>query len=135
MFYVGHKGGAMSATQWRAVARGDAPYSHLDHPLSLSQATSLANMFKALSEPVRLLLLSLIASHADGDVCGCDMVTACRVSQPIVSHHLRILRDAGLITARRQGQRIQYQIVPEAMACLAEVLQAASRGQAPIPHP
>jgi ArsR family transcriptional regulator len=118
-----------------AAVFGDALQPRLDGLLSPDEAVSLATVFKALSVPVRLRFLLFIASHVDGEACGDDMVRACGVSSPAVSRHLRVLRDAGLITARRQGQRIQYRIVSEAMACLSEVFHAATAsGKAAIGH-
>jgi DNA-binding transcriptional ArsR family regulator len=64
-------------------------------PLTAEQAASVAALFKALSDPVRLRLLSLIASHAGGEACVCDLTPAFDVSEPTISHHLKVLREAG----------------------------------------
>ena len=98
----------------------------VDHPLDPDQARSLAIVFKALADPVRLRLLSLIASHPNGEACACELVPACNVSQPTVSHHLKALRDAGLLTSRRRSPRIQFRVVTEALACLADVLHSGT---------
>jgi len=94
-------------------------------PLAATQATVLAAAFKALSDPVRLRLLSLIASHA-GDVCVCDLTPNFSVSEPTISHHLRILREAGLVTSRRQASWVYYAAVPAALAALSMVLETSA---------
>jgi len=73
-------------------------------PLAGAEAHALAAMFKALAEPARLRLLSLIASHQGGEACVCDLTEPVDLSQPTVSHHLKILTDAGLITREQRGQ-------------------------------
>jgi ArsR family transcriptional regulator len=95
------------------------PLAH--EPLTAVQAAVLANAFKALSDPVRLRLLSLIASH-EGDVCVCDLTPNFSVSEPTISHHLRILRESGLVTSRRQASWVYYAAVPVALAALSTVL-------------
>jgi len=79
-------------------------------------------MFKALSDPVRLRLLTLIACHDGGEACVCDLIDAFEVSPPTISHHLKVLREAGMVTAERRGTWIYYRIVPAAIADLAAVL-------------
>jgi ArsR family transcriptional regulator len=93
-------------------------------PLNPAQAASLAAVFKALSDPVRLRLLSLIASHAGGEACVCDLTPAFDVSEPTISHHLKVLREAGLVTSQRRASWVHYRIVPEALTGLAELLDA-----------
>ncbi|WP_062214447.1 helix-turn-helix transcriptional regulator [Streptomyces sp. NBRC 109706] len=79
--------------------------------LSMSEAEKLAGMFKALSDPVRLRLLSRIASRPGGEACVCDIQDV-GVSQPTVSHHLRKLREAGLLVSERRASRVYYRLVP-----------------------
>jgi ArsR family transcriptional regulator len=98
------------------------------YPLDPNQAVPLAIMFKALSDPVRLRLLSLIASRPNGEACACELLPICDVLQPTVSHHLKILRDAGLLLSRRRSQRIEYRVVPDALACLSHVLHSGTGG-------
>ena len=98
-------------------------------PLSGSQlaapdAALLADAFKALGDPVRLRLLSLLATSEQGEVCACDLVDPVGKSQPTVSHHLKVLRDAGLVTATKRGVNIWYAVVPEQLEALRGVLQA-----------
>jgi ArsR family transcriptional regulator, arsenate/arsenite/antimonite-responsive transcriptional repressor len=98
-------------------------------PLTPEQATSVAAIFKALSDPVRLRLLSMIVSHA-GEVCVCDLTPAFGVSEPTISHHLRVLREAGLVTSERRASWVYYQAVPDALTGLSDLLNAAAAQKA-----
>ena len=91
-------------------------------PLSPGQAVELAAVFKALGDPVRLRLASLIASHEGGEACVCDLTDAFELSGPTISHHLKVLREAGLITGERRGTWVYYRIQPEALRRLSAVL-------------
>jgi len=91
-------------------------------PLTPEQATALASAFKALADPVRLRLLSLIASHAGGEACVCDLTGEFDVSQPTISHHLKVLREAGLLTSQRRATWVYYRVQPGALAALAQLL-------------
>lgn len=93
-------------------------------PLTMADATATAATFKALSDPVRLRLLSSVASHAGGEACVCDISAGVEVSQPTVSHHLKVLRDAGLLTSQRRASWVYYAVVPEALDALSELLRA-----------
>jgi ArsR family transcriptional regulator len=97
-------------------------------PLGSMEAVEVAAMFKALSDPVRLRLLALIACHDGGEVCVCDLVDAFEVSPPTISHHLKVLREAGMIAADRRGTWIYYRIMPAALAYLAAVLAGTPAG-------
>lgn len=94
----------------------------LTAPLDEGQAVELAKVFKALGDPVRLRLLSMIASRAGGEVCVCDLTPAFDLSQPTISHHLKLLRQAGLIDCERRGTWVYYWLVPEMTDRLAGVL-------------
>jgi ArsR family transcriptional regulator len=83
-------------------------------PLSAEEAERAAGMFKALGDPVRLRLFSLVASHEDGEACVCD-ISDVGVSQPTVSHHLKKLREAGLLTSERRGTWVYYRVAPSAL--------------------
>jgi ArsR family transcriptional regulator len=91
-------------------------------PLSSEQAVDLARSFKAIGDPVRLRLLSLIASHAGGEACVCDLSGVFELTGPTISHHLKVLREAGLITGERRGTWVYYRIQPEALSRLSAVL-------------
>lgn len=91
-------------------------------PLDAAQATPLALRFKALGDPGRLRLLSLIAAHESGEACVCDLTGPLGLSQPTVSHHLKVLREAGLVTGERRGTWVHYRVVPGALAELAGIL-------------
>ncbi|WP_280340282.1 ArsR/SmtB family transcription factor [Nocardia neocaledoniensis] len=91
-------------------------------PLTPGDAAELAAVFKALSDPVRLRLLSLVASRASGEACVCDISDGVEVSQPTISHHLKVLREAGLLTSERRASWVYYRVVPQALARLSTVL-------------
>ena len=90
--------------------------------LSAGDADRLAEQFAALADPVRLRLLSLLATSRDGAICACDLVEPLERSQPTVSHHLKVLADAGLVTRTREGRNIWYAAVPTALEALRVTL-------------
>ncbi|GHJ96356.1 transcriptional regulator [Streptomyces sp. NE5-10] len=92
-------------------------------PLGEEAAAELSRMFKALSDPIRLRLLSLIASHEGGEACVCDLTGPFDVSQPTISHHLKVLREAGLVGSERRGTWVYYWVLPDALAQLSALLQ------------
>lgn len=94
----------------------------LTAPLDEGQAADLAKIFKALGDPVRLRLLSLIASRAGGEVCVCDLTPAFDLSQPTISHHLKLLRQAGLIDCERRGTWVYYWVLPATLDRLSTFL-------------
>ncbi len=91
-------------------------------PLDDGSAQQLAQAFKALADPVRLRLLSIIAAAPTGEVCACDLTGPVAKSQPTVSHHLKVLREAGLVASRKHGTWVHYRAVPEQLAALRHVL-------------
>jgi ArsR family transcriptional regulator, arsenate/arsenite/antimonite-responsive transcriptional repressor len=91
-------------------------------PLSQSGADELAPLFKALADPMRLRLLSLIACHEGGESCVCDLLDAFDVTAPSVSYHLKILREAGLISSERRGTWIYYRANPVVIARMSALL-------------
>jgi ArsR family transcriptional regulator, arsenate/arsenite/antimonite-responsive transcriptional repressor len=99
-------------------------------PLTMAAAAETAATFKALSDPVRMRLLSSVASHAGGEACVCDISAGVEVSQPTVSHHLKVLRDAGLLTSQRRASWVYYAVVPEALDALSELLSAVAASAA-----
>jgi ArsR family transcriptional regulator len=92
--------------------------------LTSDQSRSLATVFKALSDPIRLRLLSLIASHETGEACVCDLTPHFNVSEPTISHHLKVLRESGLVTSERRASWVYYRLVPEALTGLSDLLDA-----------
>ena len=91
--------------------------------LSEEDSVRMAAMFKALGDPVRLRLFSRVASHPDGEACVCD-ISDVGVSQPTVSHHLKKLRDVGLLEAERRGTWVYYRLAPGVLAGMAGLLTA-----------
>jgi ArsR family transcriptional regulator, arsenate/arsenite/antimonite-responsive transcriptional repressor len=94
----------------------------LTEPLTERAAAEMARKLKALADPVRLRLFSAIASHAGGEACVCDISGGIDVSQPTVSHHLKVLRDAGLLTSERRASWVYYAVVPAALGELSDLL-------------
>ena len=90
--------------------------------LSTGDAETLSRQFAALADPARLRLLSLLANASDGAVCACDLVAPVGKSQPTVSHHLKVLTDAGLVTSERRGRNVWYGVVPAALEALRSAL-------------
>ena len=94
-------------------------------PLDAGHAGVLAPLFKALGDPVRLRLLSMIAAAPDGEVCVCDLTGAFDLTGPTISHHLKVLREAGLVDADRRGTWVYYRPRPELFASLARLLDGS----------
>lgn len=90
-------------------------------PLSEPDARELAPLVKAIADPVRLRLLSMIACHEGGEACVCELTGAFDVTAPTISHHLKVMREAGLITRERRGTWIYYRADPTALARLADL--------------
>ena len=90
--------------------------------LDEDEAQSLAALFGALADPTRLRLLSMIASAADGEVCACDLVEPSGRSQPTISHHMKILVDAGLVSREKRSLWVWYRVVPERLRALQAAL-------------
>jgi len=93
-------------------------------PMDPAQASRFAPMFKALGDPVRLRLLSMIASAGGGEVCVCDLTGAFHLTGPTISHHLRVLREAGLVDSDRRGTWVYYRLIPAGLTVLAALLDA-----------
>jgi ArsR family transcriptional regulator len=91
-------------------------------PLTAQAAAELAVRLKALSDPVRLRLLSVVASHAGGEACVCDLSVGIELTQPTISHHLKVLRNAGLLRSERRASWVYYAVVPEALRDLSSLL-------------
>ena len=91
-------------------------------PIGESAAAGLAQVFKALADPVRLRLVSLIGAHQGGEVCVCELTTAFALTQPTISHHLKVLREAGIIDSERRGTWVYYRVNPDVMTRMSAVL-------------
>ncbi|MCQ4206616.1 ArsR/SmtB family transcription factor [Streptomyces longispororuber] len=92
-----------------------------ERPFTADEAETAARMFKALGDPVRLRLFTLIASHEGGEACVCD-ISDVGVSQPTVSHHLKKLKEAGLLTSERRGTWVYYRVEAPALAGMSQLL-------------
>ena len=90
--------------------------------LSLEAAERVTPLLKALADPVRLRLVSLVAAHEGGEACVCDLTGAFDLSQPTISHHLKVLHEAGLLSRSKRGVWVYYQVRREALASVAALL-------------
>jgi ArsR family transcriptional regulator len=91
-------------------------------PMSAETADRIAPLVKAIADPVRLRLVSLVASHADGEACVCDLNDAFDLSQPTISHHLKLLHEAGLLDREKRGVWVYYRVNAGALSDLAALL-------------
>ena len=91
-------------------------------PLSMEQAGQVAPLLKALADPVRLRLMSLVASRPGGEACVCDLNDAFDLSQPTISHHLKVLHGAGLVDRDKRGVWVYYRVRPQALASLGALI-------------
>ena len=90
-------------------------------PITVEQAAGVAPMLKAVAAPARLRLLSLVLSHEGGEACVCDLLPYFDLSQPTISHHLKVLHDAGLLHREKRGTWVYYIARPEAMRALGSL--------------
>ena len=102
----------------------------MTEPLSDDAAGRIAPLLKALADPARLRLLSLVASHADGEACVCDLNDAFALSQPTISHHLKVLHEVGLLDRTKRGVWVYYSIKREALADLGSLIGGVAGGVA-----
>ncbi len=91
-------------------------------PLTIEQAEQVAPLLKALADPVRLRLLSLVASHEGGEACVCDLNDAFDLSQPTISHHMKVLHEAGLVGRDKRGVWVYYHARTQALASLGALI-------------
>lgn len=103
-------------------------------PMTAEAAADLSRAFKAIADPGRLRLLSLIAAHQGGEACVCDLTEPLGLTQPTVSHHLKVLVDAGLLTRDKRGVWAFFAVVPATFDRLAAVLSSAT-GSGPFASP
>ena len=95
----------------------------LREPITASQASDMARLLKALADPTRLRLVSMVAASEDGEACVCDLTAPLGLTQPTISHHLKILVDAGIFTRDKRGVWAYYSLVPAALDALSAVLR------------
>jgi ArsR family transcriptional regulator len=93
-------------------------------PLGAEDAEDLARLVKALADPTRLRLLSIVAASDGREACVCDLIEPVGLAQPTVSHHLKILTEAGFLTRSKRGTWAYYALVPDALDRIADVLRA-----------
>jgi ArsR family transcriptional regulator, arsenate/arsenite/antimonite-responsive transcriptional repressor len=91
-------------------------------PLTMEQAEQVAPLLKALADPVRLRLMSLVASHEGGEACVCDLNDAFEKSQPTISHHLKVLHEAGLVDRDKRGVWVYYRARAQALAAIGALI-------------
>ena len=96
-------------------------------PLSAEAAAGVVPMLKALADPARLRLLSLVASHEGGEACVCDLNDAFELSQPTISHHLKVLHSAGLLQREKRGVWVYYRVDARVLGDLAALIASAGR--------
>ncbi len=99
-----------------------SPLAH--EPMTQEQAEQVAPLLKALADPVRLRLMSLVASHEGGEACVCDLTGAFDLSQPTISHHLKVLHASGLLDRDKRGVWVYYRARTDALAHLAALISA-----------
>ena len=101
--------------------------------MSLEQAEQVAPLLKALADPVRLRLVSLIAASTGGEACVCDLNDAFDLTQATISHHLKVLHSAGLLDRDKRGVWVYYAVRPAALAAVATLFDTASQAGVPTP--
>jgi len=94
--------------------------------LDATQAEALAGVLKAIAEPTRLRLISLVAAHEGAEACVCDLTDPVGLSQPTVSHHLKVLVDAGLLAREQRGRWAYYRLIPDALQTLGQLVAATT---------
>jgi ArsR family transcriptional regulator len=95
-------------------------------PMSAEQAEQVVPLLKALADPVRLRLVSLIAASAGGEACVCDLNDAFELTQATISHHLKVLHSAGLLDRDKRGVWVYYALRPEALSAVASLFDTAA---------
>jgi ArsR family transcriptional regulator len=100
-------------------------------PMSQDQAGKVAPLLRALADPVRLRLVSMVLSHERGEACVCDLTPAFDLSQPTISHHLKVLHDSGLLDREKRGVWVYYRARPQAMAALMGLFATVGGPAAP----
>ena len=117
---------------WGMTTAGQLPIRDLQaccapitrEPIEAGNAQSLARSLKALADPARLRLVSMVAAHEYGEACVCDLTEPLNLSQSTVSHHLKILTDAGYLTSSKRGTWHYYRLVPGTLEAVAALIAA-----------
>lgn len=124
------------SNQETGLPAGECCTSLVSEPLSAAEADEISVLLKAIADPVRLRLMSLIGCHEGGEACVCDLSGTFDLSGPTISHHLKVLREAGLIGAERRGSWVYYRVKPDVLARLSALLgpggSALAQGALPI---
>lgn len=94
------------------------------HAMGAEAASQVATMLKALADPLRLRMLSFITTSSTGEACVCDIATVADVSQPTVSHHLKVLKDVGVLTSERRGTWVWYRVAPGVKGAVSALLES-----------
>lgn len=122
-----------SATSSRELPLADDPLACCvplaREPISAEQAAGVVSMLKAIADPARLRLLSLVLSHEGGEACVCDLLPFFDLSQPTISHHLKILHESGLLDREKRGTWVFYMARPDAMAALGSLFTTSSTNE------
>ncbi|HEV2936243.1 MAG TPA: metalloregulator ArsR/SmtB family transcription factor [Streptosporangiaceae bacterium] len=108
------------------LAQDCCPVPLLREPLTAAQAANLARTLKALADPTRLRLVSMVAAHDGGEACVCDLTEPLGLTQPTISHHLKILVEAGIFTRDKRGVWAYYALRPAALQALAEIFGSSA---------
>jgi ArsR family transcriptional regulator len=103
-----------------------APLVH--EPITAGQAVDLARVLKALAEPARLRLVSMVAAHDGGEACVCELTEPFDLSQPTISHHLKVLVDAGVLARDKRGVWAYYAVVPATLEAISSALATTRAG-------
>ncbi|WP_424752955.1 ArsR/SmtB family transcription factor [Mycobacterium sp.] len=124
----------MSKSQLPSIAGpGCTSVPLVREPLSPEAAIQLAVTLKALSDPVRLRLLSVVASHEGGEACVCDLSAGIELTQPTISHHLKVLRTAGLLDSERRASWVYYRVNRTVLQQLSQLLETETLSPATRP--
>ena len=99
----------------------------LREPITAGQAAGIARLLKALADPTRLRLVSMVAAHEGGEACVCELTEPLGLTQPTISHHLKILVDAGILSRDKRGVWAYYALVPSALDALSAVLSTGGQ--------
>jgi ArsR family transcriptional regulator len=95
-------------------------------PMTTDQAEQVSGLLKAIADPVRLRLMSMVLSHEGGEACVCDLTPAFDLSQPTISHHLKVLHEAGLLDREKRGIWVYYKARPDAMTAMTSLFANVS---------